>query len=92
MTTYAILLVSPSTYNEIRGLLSVAGYDDQFKKRPDGTEIIDMTGIALKECEGLTVGIDLAKGKEEGLARCGECGATWPASEQHPACPNCGAK
>ncbi len=46
--TYAILRVSAETYNEIRGLLVAAGYDDQLHDKPAG-EVIDMHGIALQQ-------------------------------------------
>lgn len=45
--TYAILKVSPETYNEIRGKLAAAGYGDQFHDKATG-EVIDMHGIALQ--------------------------------------------
>lgn len=45
--TYAVLKVSPETYNEIRGRLAAAGYAGQFHDKADG-EVIDMHGIALQ--------------------------------------------
>lgn len=45
--TYAILPVSRSTYDEIRSKLSEAGYQHAFHQ-DEGSEVIDMHGIALK--------------------------------------------
>jgi hypothetical protein len=45
--TYAILEVSPEAYNEIAKLLKDAGYHGAFQK-DDGSVVIDMHGIALK--------------------------------------------
>lgn len=45
--TYAILEVAAQTYEEIRDLLQLAGYSDQFHGEDDG-EVIDMHGIAVR--------------------------------------------
>ena len=44
--TYAILNVSAAVYDEIKKLLTAAGYEDQFHK-DNGRAVIDMHGIAL---------------------------------------------
>ena len=46
--TYAILEVSAAAYDEIRGALEAAGYQDAFHDDGDGYEVIDMHGIALR--------------------------------------------
>jgi hypothetical protein len=50
--TYAILKVSKPAYDEIRRLLSEAGYEDQFHKgngpHDHEGEVIDMHGIAIQ--------------------------------------------
>lgn len=65
--TYAILDVSRRTYDEIRRLLSDAGYDHALHEpNPDGGgEMIDMHGIALRTTIKL-------RGTIEGCGRCGE--------------------
>ena len=45
--TYAVLCVSPATYAEIRAKLDAAGYAHTFHTN-EGTEILDMHGIALQ--------------------------------------------
>lgn len=45
--TYAILDVSPATYDEIRAKLAEAGYDWSIHQ-DDGREVVDMHGIALR--------------------------------------------
>lgn len=45
--TYALLEVSPATYEEIKTKLKAAGYTDQFHEQDDGKIAIDMHGIAL---------------------------------------------
>ncbi len=44
--TYAILEVSAAAYEEIKKLLTDAGYEDTFHEH-DGRTVIDMHGIAL---------------------------------------------
>lgn len=46
--TYAILKVSPATWQEIHDKLRAAGYEDQFHE-VEGRIAIDMHGIALQE-------------------------------------------
>ncbi len=46
--TYAILEVSPSTFNEIKSKLEEAGYQEAFHQEDEGL-LIDMHGMALKE-------------------------------------------
>lgn len=53
--TYAILKVTKDVYHEIREKLIAAGYGGQFH-RDDGSEVIDMNGIALQEEEEVQKG------------------------------------
>lgn len=46
--TYAILKVSPETYQEIRDKLAAAGYQHAFHDDDGDGEVIDMHGIALQ--------------------------------------------
>lgn len=46
--TYAILVVSPEAYAEIREKLRHAGYDHALQCI-DGGEVLDMHGIALRD-------------------------------------------
>lgn len=45
--TYAKLVVSPATYDEVRGKLLAAGYEHALLSEDDG-EVIDMHGIGLE--------------------------------------------
>jgi len=45
--TYAILEVTPAVYAEIRDKLAAAGYDHAFHCE-DGSEVIDMHGLAIR--------------------------------------------
>lgn len=49
--TYAIVPVSQSTYDEVRKILSDAGYQHLLGDDEDG-EVIDMHGLALQVKEG----------------------------------------
>jgi hypothetical protein len=47
--TYAVLVVSPAVYSEIKEKLEKAGYSDQFHNDRDDGPVIDMHGIALSD-------------------------------------------
>lgn len=47
--TYAILDVSADTFREIQQKLEAAGYLHAFKQDADGTLIIDLHGVAIRD-------------------------------------------
>lgn len=53
--TYALLQISQAAYNEIREKLQRNGYSTQFHRNADGTEVIDMHGLAVttKDPQGI---------------------------------------
>jgi hypothetical protein len=50
--TYAILDVTAATFREIQTKLEAAGYLHAFKEHDDGTLIIDLHGVALRDEDG----------------------------------------
>ncbi|MGH7166521.1 MAG: hypothetical protein ACREIS_13470 [Nitrospiraceae bacterium] len=48
--TYAIMVLSPAAYREVRQNLVDAGYDHSIQEGSEG-EVLDMHGIALMESE-----------------------------------------
>lgn len=59
--TFAVLHVSPATYNEVYQLLKAAGYDHVFIEQENRT-VIDMHGIALAAKPVEDVGMDDSEG------------------------------
>ena len=49
--TYAILDVSAVTFQEIASKLEAAGYHHAFKAEPDGSLVIDLHGVAIRDVE-----------------------------------------
>ena len=45
--TYAVLVVSPAVYREVRNRLAAVGYQHAFEPDGEGGEVIDMHGMAL---------------------------------------------
>lgn len=45
--TFVVLEVSHAAYDEIKGKLEAAGYDVMVKEKADGSELLDMHGLAL---------------------------------------------
>ncbi len=104
--SYAILMVSPETYKEIREALSSAGYSDQFIDKAPCREVINMHGLALEEhpgrCEHETLIVDHSAGPGTGyrkvcgasLCKCDLCGTKW-CLDHHTnplVCPGCGVR
>jgi hypothetical protein len=57
--TYAILDVTADTFREIQTKLEAAGYLHAFKEHDDGSLIIDMHGVALRDEDGEVSSPDL---------------------------------
>lgn len=91
--TYAILIVSPDAYEEIRQKLDKAGYSDQFHERGGGeSQVIDMHGVGIEKatcfnCKGALTEVYHTIPNDKFL--CSPCFDK--TTSEHPKCVTCGA-
>lgn len=50
--TYAVLVVTSTTFREIQLKLEAAGYHHAFKEDSDGQLLIDLHGVAVRDEDG----------------------------------------